>query len=322
MLTMPDAQSDLCWLCGESLAYVKPDSNVDAFSVRCPTCGEYHITQEANNFALPKLSPADRVRLQGAVNEIAQRHGIGEANELAELRTDTIDIYLANAPGQFDVATKARKLLAAIARRTPNPGEWFQLYGRFSRTLAYAAHNGELIYMTEYLKDSGWCEKQYIGAQIEMKLTPAGWEELSHRPRADSLQGFVAMSFAEVMKATYVEAIEPAIRDDCGYNCRRIDAKEYNGAVVDEIKAEIRESRFVVADLTNHRNGVYFEAGFADGLGIPVIYTCAEADADNTHFDTKHFNQIRWTSHEDLRKRLSDRVRGTIGRGPLEPRKQ
>jgi hypothetical protein len=51
------------------------------------------------------------------------------------------------------------------------------------------------------------------------------------------------MSFAEVMKKTYSEAIEPAVRDDCGFDCRRIDAKEYNGGVVDEIKAEIRESR-------------------------------------------------------------------------------
>jgi nucleoside 2-deoxyribosyltransferase len=89
---------------------------------------------------------------------------------------------------------------------------------------------------------------------------------------------------------------------------------------MDEIKAEIRQSRFVIADVTHHRNGVYFEAGFADGLGVPVIWACDEKDADNTHFDAKHLNQIRWTSHDDLRERLKNRIIGTIGRGPLVPR--
>ena len=32
--------------------------------------------------------------------------------------------------------------------------------------------------------------------------------------------------------------------------------------------AEIRRSRFVVADYTGQVNGVYFEAGFALGLGL------------------------------------------------------
>jgi nucleoside 2-deoxyribosyltransferase len=122
------------------------------------------------------------------------------------------------------------------------------------------------------------------------------------------------------MKSTYSEAIEPAIRDDAGYNCIRIDAKEYNGAIMDQIKAEIRQSRFVVADLTNHSNGVYFESGFADGLGIPVIWTCSDEHADKTHFDTKHLNQIRWATHAELRERLANRIKATIGVGPLKPR--
>ena len=45
----------------------------------------------------------------------------------------------------------------------------------------------------------------------------------------------------------------------------RIDAKEYAGGVMDEIISEIRRARFVIADCTQQRNGVYFEAGFAIG---------------------------------------------------------
>jgi hypothetical protein len=44
--------------------------------------------------------------------------------------------------------------------------------------------------------------------------------------------------------------------------------------------AEIRRSRFVVADYTGQRNGVYFEAGFGLGLGLVVIPTCRADEVD------------------------------------------
>jgi nucleoside 2-deoxyribosyltransferase len=75
-----------------------------------------------------------------------------------------------------------------------------------------------------------------------------------------------------------------------GYKHLRIDSDEYIGGVMDQIIARIRESRFVVADLTHNRGGVYYEAGFAFGHGIPVIPTCRQdhiGGAQNlrVHFD-------------------------------------
>jgi len=71
-----------------------------------------------------------------------------------------------------------------------------------------------------------------------------------------------------------------------------------------------------VIDLTGHRNGVYFEAGYAKGLGREVIWTCNEEDGKNTHFDADHFNQIRWNTPEDLKDRLTNRIRAVIGTRP------
>jgi nucleoside 2-deoxyribosyltransferase len=42
----------------------------------------------------------------------------------------------------------------------------------------------------------------------------------------------------------------------------------------DQMRVALRTSRFVVADLTRGNRGAYWEAGFAEGLGRPVIYTC------------------------------------------------
>jgi hypothetical protein len=89
----------------------------------------------------------------------------------------------------------------------------------------------------------------------------------------------------------------------------------------DEIVAEIRRSRFIVADFTSEidkpRGGVYFEARFAFGLNKPVIWTCREDLISSVHFDTRQFNHITWNSPEDLHTKLKNRIGAVLGQGPL-----
>jgi nucleoside 2-deoxyribosyltransferase len=92
----------------------------------------------------------------------------------------------------------------------------------------------------------------------------------------------------------------------------RIDRKEHNNQITDEIMAGIRRAEFVVADFTNHRAGVYYEAGFARGPGREVIYCCKEDSFRERHFDTSVINHVVWTDAADLRKKLADRIRATI----------
>ena len=80
--------------------------------------------------------------------------------------------------------------------------------------------------------------------------------------------------------------------------------------------ARIRECRFVVADATEHKNGVYFEAGYAMGMGLPVIWMCHKDDMDKAHFDTSHLNHIVWDDVGELRRSLANRILALIGRGP------
>ena len=137
---------------------------------------------------------------------------------------------------------------------------------------------------------------------------------------ADSRQAFVAMWFGEEMDPIYEEGIEKAIKNT-GYKPLRIDRKEDVNKIDDEIIAEIRRSRFVVADFTQGedgaRGGVYFEAGFATGLGIPVIYSCRKDKIDQLHFDTRQYHHIVWKTAEELRDQLEKRILALIGEGPL-----
>jgi nucleoside 2-deoxyribosyltransferase len=95
-----------------------------------------------------------------------------------------------------------------------------------------------------------------------------------------------------------------------------VDQVEHVGKIDDEIMVQIRKSRFIVADFTGHRSGVYFEAGFALGLGLPVIWTCRKDELSKLHFDIRQYNCIDWVDAADLRKRLAFRIEAAVGVGP------
>ena len=92
-----------------------------------------------------------------------------------------------------------------------------------------------------------------------------------------SRQAFVAMWFDESMEDVYDGAIKPAI-EEAGYKPYRVDMEHFSGRIDDKIIAEIRRSRFLVADFSHGSDGargsVYYEAGFAHGLGLEVIFCC------------------------------------------------
>jgi hypothetical protein len=133
-------------------------------------------------------------------------------------------------------------------------------------------------------------------------------------------QAFVAMWFNDATQAAYNDGIAPAISDS-GYRPVRIDKKEHNNKIDDEIIAEIRRSKFLVADFTCEpgkvRGGVYFEAGFAMALPIPVIWACSLASMNDLHFDTRQYNHIVWKTPQELRELLKARIGAVIGDGPL-----
>jgi nucleoside 2-deoxyribosyltransferase len=112
------------------------------------------------------------------------------------------------------------------------------------------------------------------------------------------------------MNSAYA-AIEEAIQNT-GFDPVRIDRKEHNNEISGEILYEITKSRFLIADVTGQRAGVYFEAGYAMGLGIPVIWTCREDDIENVHFDTRQYSHVVWKDENELATNLANRIKGTI----------
>ena len=151
-------------------------------------------------------------------------------------------------------------------------------------------------------------------------VTVEGYRRIEEqRSNIDSTQAFVAMWFNECMDEAFEQGIKPAI-EEAGYKPLRIDLKEHINKIDDEIIVELRRSKVVVADFTQGedgaRGGVYFEAGFAYGLKLPVVFTCRKDKLKTLHFDTSHFNHIVWTDPADLYEKLKNRILHVIGPGP------
>lgn len=179
----------------------------------------------------------------------------------------------------------------------------------------------ETEFLLGYLRNEAWIE--YEPGTGVCTLTVKGYARLAELEKVavDSSQAFVAMWFDESMDDVYQNGIKTGI-EDAGYEARRIDRVEHINKIDDEIIAEIKRSRFLVADFTHGdsgaRGGVYYEAGFAHGLDIPVIFSCRADLVEKVHFDTRQYNHITWEPGklEDFRKALSDRISAVIGDGP------
>jgi nucleoside 2-deoxyribosyltransferase len=136
-------------------------------------------------------------------------------------------------------------------------------------------------------------------------------EENLQKTEAGNKRAFVAMWFDSTMKDFYEKGIKPAV-EEAGYTAVRVDLKEFNNKICDEIIAEIKRCKFLISDFSGQRGGVYFEAGFAKGLGRPTIFTVKKEDVKKLHFDTRQYNHIVYDSPEDLHKKLYNRICATI----------
>ena len=178
----------------------------------------------------------------------------------------------------------------------------------------------EVDFLVGFLVEQGWFKSLGLMNVIGGTVTLHGYARIADMQHSvDSSQAFVAMWFDQSVDGLYELGIGPAI-EAAGYKPLRIDQKPDANKIDDEIVAEIRRSRFVVADCTHGeggaRGGVYYEAGFAYGLKIPVIFTCREDMFDKIHFDTRQYNHIGWTKPVDLVEPLKQRILARIGEGP------
>ena len=175
----------------------------------------------------------------------------------------------------------------------------------------------------EGLIECDWTvDRETVSTGISTKLSFKGWnryEELK-KGAASGTTAFLAIEFGNEDLDNIVEvSFRPAVAQ-AGFELRRLDDPEHQraGLIDDRLRVEINAARFLISDLTHENNGSYWEAGYAEGLGKPVIYTCEkttfEGRQGGTHFDTNHHLHILWTEDTfvEVAKNLKACIRATI----------
>lgn len=160
--------------------------------------------------------------------------------------------------------------------------------------------------------------RQMPPQQHAYRLTLGGWTRYSELRRqvAEIRRAFMAMKFGDaVLDRVLATCFKPAVQR-AGFELRPLNEGQGAGLIDNQIRAAIRTARFIIADLSHDNNGAYFEAGFAEGLEIPVIYTCERAkfEIHKTHFDTNHMVTIVWDEGrlDDAGSRLTATIRNTF----------
>ena len=155
---------------------------------------------------------------------------------------------------------------------------------------------------------------------LSVTLSLDGWQEYQRAKRGgfDGNYGFVALQFNDPELDDLLATTKAAVRDEMGYDLIDMRDIEQAGLIDNIMRHQIANAAFVLADLTHGNPGAYWEAGYAEGLGKPVVYICRKDvfDSRKTHFDTNHCTTIPWTSDDSqgFCDRLIATLRRSLGR--------
>lgn len=299
-----------CLLCNEEMKYASVAS--DLYRVTCPRCGEYFIVGTA--IALLKrniLTTRQKANISGWLHE----------NQGFTIFSYSLDTLQNIKTPSFQ--ERSDKLLLALEKSSTYAGEYIP-FDKSWISWGWCLDMNELKEFTDFLENGAnrVSSMDRHGRRVSgYKITAIGWQYLENLKKIniDSQQGFVAMWFTDDMQKIYESTISEGILD-AGYKPHKVDLREHNEKIDDEIIAQIRKSRFILADFTGQRGGVYFEAGFGKGIGLEVFWSCRKDEIENLHFDIRQYNCIDWEADKlaDFKKRITNRIESVIGRGTYQ----
>lgn len=288
----------------------------DTFHVKCERCGPFSIARTA------VITRSEKIKKPILSAWIRQKAIEGVSPP--EFDSKSLDLVLKNLP-KYSPVEKQALLLRGIMKNTQHPGSKVSVFSEIDFPLAWAENKDELNYYIKALQERGLIGINTEGLSdnvidefpFEVWITPAGWEYLEKHDLQPLLpdQVFIAMSFSKEMDNAWKLGIAQAI-SDAGYRPYRVDEKPHNEWIDAKIITEIKNSRFIVADTTEQKPGVYYEAGFAQGLNKQVLWCVREDDLKNVHFDTRQIAHVVWKDIDDLRDQLYEMICAVVGKNP------
>ena len=312
----------LCQFCGSNAVY-KSFSDMRHKGIECPLCGKYiydvfyEDVKKRDNFA-PYLFYNKKV-----VNYFGDEKNYETfKKEYPAITVFRITPEIINSYKYMTFAEKINYLILYLGDKSRYMGDYLEIPCNEFSSAAFLhrfMENGnalesrdmktQALMVIEYLNETELIkEVDYRSDTIFLCVSAKGWQliETLQRNTAFGKKVFIAMSFADETKSTR-EALRKGI-EKAGYTPVVIDEVYHNHQIVPEMFKQIRDSKFLVIDVSVPNNGAYYEAGYALGLGKEVIFCCKRETFDNKekrpHFDVSQKQMIVWENENELSEKL------------------
>ena len=336
-----------CLFCGKDVTNDGgPDFRPSQTLYNCQRCGFVHLSREAvDDFNVKLLNP-------NAISITLRNNWERNNRKRTEKVITSLDLeQISNQFRALDPIEKMDHALIHLEKTTDFVGDVVKIIPDIDYPLYYCKERREIITILKLLANEGFILTANPHELLTTSsITTKGYQRLREiqKTNKNSRLCFVAMWFIDEMNDVFNNAIKPAIEykeegeSESRFKAVKIDNVEHVNDINDEIIAQIRRSRFMVCDLSGYRGGVYFEAGFAYGLGLDVIYTCRkdwtkeeilkdvtgkelkclydsnrreiQIKKEGVHFDLAHRNRIEWEPDklEDFKTKLENRIKAVI----------
>lgn len=257
--------------------------------------------------------PEKRV-ISYVLSGIAPSHSIGTVikSQLADWELDKPTFYIPEQVQQADAV-----ILVGGFEGTLRAANWARIARK--PLLPFTAFGGaaEQVYVQELndfaLKYAGLVERLEYEQLNSLK---SDWTDhatdliaLAEKV-AESRSVLVIMSYADRPDLEDAYATFCAVAEELRYKCERVTEENAADRILPEILERIRRAGFTIVDLTDLRPNVFYELGYADGLGKKVIVTAKEGT--ELPFDVKDIPTVFWSGQQQLRRSLTNRIRTVV----------
>jgi hypothetical protein len=302
--------SEKCPICAEPLGTDPVDGTSDLALYSCDKCGRY------------LMSRTTRIRLEPELFKKPEAlFKIRRAIKLASLQDETLELSKGNIKAILarplpSIRQQKDNLVRLIGKKSKGPGSQVKLDRAQDSIEIGATSIDGFLWIMDYLLGIQLVDKAKVAGCFV--LTFKGWEHFEDLKRGGRTynQAFMAMKYGDqFLDAVVTNIFKPAVAE-AGFDLIRLDESPKAGLIDDQMRVEIQSSDFLIADLTHDNLGAYWEAGYAEGLGKPVIYTCEKGKfmKTETHFDTNHHLTVVWDrdAPQDAGEQLKATIRATL----------
>jgi len=296
----------------------QPPKTGDREYFNCSRCGEFILSRSVlQGIIAHSLLNDDQEKITVISHSIRKMQGKGEIPYLDSYLVDRL--LQNNLP---NLSEQINNLILWLGKET-NSGETVMIDASLHQSIMGAKTPSGFSFVINHLISLGLIEDTPdMGVNnsiiIDTNLTFDGWRYFDqiNRGALTSKKAFMAMKYGDSdLDQVFSQHFKPAVAAT-GFELYKLDELPKAGLIDDRLRVEIRTSRFLISDLTHENAGAYWEAGFAEGLGKPVIYTCEKRkfESQKTHFDTNHHLTVIWDKDNPLIavEQLKATIRATL----------